>query len=386
MKNRLIQRKVIALGGSMLLVAALAACSAQTPPQTTEPTDSGEPVEITFASFLRNSAAVVDAYNAAQDDVIVTFEEVPATENYTQLLNRQSAGTLPDVVTTDYAFVAEMATQGVLQDIKEQAGSLVSENYPEAIQDLVNFGDALWGIPLDVGVMQLYYRADRFEELGIEVPTTWDEYAEAAAAVKAADPNSRIGASITIDDLFYPALAWQAGGQWADVEGDAWKINIDDKASAEVAKTHQALLDNDLVWADAPEVLNQKQADGTMLSVISGSWYAAGLASTYPDQSGLWRVAQLPSPTSEPATAMRGGSAFGVSSDSEHVDAAVDFITWMTTTPEGIEARIAGGASSVFPVSEDAREVASAAFDPTFFGGQDIYDVALAGYESIPAG
>lgn len=84
-----------------------------------------------------------------------------------------------------------------------------------------------------MGVLSFFYRADLFEQYGVEVPTTWDEYVAAAEAVKAADPNVRIGATTLGDPALYAALAWQHGATWASVEGDAWKIDIDSAETAE---------------------------------------------------------------------------------------------------------------------------------------------------------
>ncbi|MCD1268837.1 extracellular solute-binding protein [Microbacterium sp. MEC084] len=86
-------------------------------------------------------------------------------------------------------------------------------------------------MPLDMGVLSFFCRADLFEQYGVEVPTTWDEHVAAAEAVKAADPNVRIGATTLGDPALYAALAWQHGATWASVEGDAWKID-----SAETAE------------------------------------------------------------------------------------------------------------------------------------------------------
>lgn len=348
--------------------------------------DSG-PTKITFSSWLKGSEAVVEAYNEAQDDVHVTFQKVASSaDNYPQITNQVKAGTAPDVVTVEYPRVAEMAAGGVIKDISEDAADFVESEFPDSVSSLVQFGGSTWSVPYDAGVLQLFYRADLFEQYGIEVPATWEEYAAAAEKVKAADPTVRIGSTSVGDPVAGAAYAWQNGAKWAQIDGDAWKITIDDDATLESAAIQQDLYDRDLVWKDDTEVLQQKQADGKLLSVLSGSWYGSGLASTFPDQSGKWRVAPAPAPTDEPSTGMYGGSSFAISHDSEKVEAALDFIKWMTTTSEGVSARIEEGASTAFPANEKARQAAVDAFDAEFYGGQDFYEVSAAGLESIPSG
>ncbi|MFF1252766.1 ABC transporter substrate-binding protein [Pseudarthrobacter sp. NPDC058329] len=378
----------IVLAAGMLSAALLAGCSGTGAGTTASPAPTEqETVEITFSSWLKGSKQVVDAFNAAQDDVNVTFNEVASSkDNYPQLTNQVQAGNAPDVITVEYPRVAEMASQGVLKDISNEAGGLVKDNFSESIQSLVNFGGSTWSVPLDAGLLQMYYRADLFEQYGIAVPKTWDEYKAAAEKVAAADPNVRIGASAVGDPALYAALAWQNGAKWGALDGESWKVDIDTEETKEALKVQQDLVDAKLLWTEDAPVLQQKQAAGQLLSVISGSWYGAGLQATYADQAGKWRVAPVPAPTAEPASALYGGSTFGISDNSTKAEAGVKFIEWMTTNPEGIKARIAGGTSTVFPVNEEARKAATDAFKPDFFGGQNIYEVAAEGLAAVPEG
>lgn len=371
----------LSAAAGMIAVAVLSGCGGGTAASTPE-----GPVEITFSSWLKGSKNVVDAYNAAQSEVHVTFSEVATSaDNYPQLTNQVKAKTAPDVITVEYPRVSEMATQGVLKDISKEAGELVSTQFAPSITSLVNFGGATWGVPLDAGVLQMYYRADLFEKYGIEVPKTWAEYSAAAAKVAAADPKVRLASSPVGDPAMYAALAWQNGAKWGSFDGDSWNVDIDSDATKAALKVQQDLVSAKLLWTEDAPVLAQKQADGQLLSVISGSWYGANLNTAFADQSGKWRVAQLPSTTGEPSAAMYGGSSFGISSTSEKAEAGIKFIKWMTTTPEGIKARISGK-STVFPVNETARTAAAEAFDTAYFGGQDIYEVAGKGLASIPEG
>lgn len=347
----------------------------------------GEPVEITFSSWLRGSQAVVDAFNESHDDIQVKFAEVAgAADNYPQLVNQVKAGNAPDVITVEYPRVAEMASQGVLLDISEQAGDLVAEEFPESVQSLVNFGGATWSVPFDAGVLELFYRADLFEQHDLEVPTTWEEYQAVGEQIQAIDPNLHIGPSIIGDPTAYAALAWQNGAQWASIDGEAWGVEIDSAETREAMEIHQEMFDAGVTVAVDSAVQQQQQAAGQLLTVISGSWYGGVLQSGFADQAGAWRVAPLPSPTSEAVTGMYGGSTFGVSANSEKVDAAIEFITWMTTSAEGVEARLSEGLSSTLPTNPTALEAASKSFDTAFYGDQDIYEVAQEGLKTIPEG
>ena len=72
-------------------------------------------------------------------------------------------------------------------------------------------GDAVYGLPQDSGPMALFYNKEVFDKSGIEVPTTWDEYVEAAKKLHAADPKTYI-TNDTGDAGFTTSMIWQAGG------------------------------------------------------------------------------------------------------------------------------------------------------------------------------
>ncbi len=69
--------------------------------------------------------------------------------------------------------------------------------------------------------MMLYYRQDLFEKYDIEVPKTWDEYAQAARAVREKDPKVFLGTFSSKDPGWFAGLSQQAGAQWWSISGDA---------------------------------------------------------------------------------------------------------------------------------------------------------------------
>ena len=330
----------------------------------------------------------MEAFNQSQGEIHVTFAKSPGgADNNSQLVNQTKAGNAPDVVSSGADSVALLATSGVLTDLSDVGGDqLLTDEFPKPMESVVSFGGSTWAIPYDASPLVLFYRADLFEQYGISVPATWDEYATAAEKVKAADPDSRIGFSIVGDPALYASLSWQNGAIWNSVGDEAWHINIDDAASREALQRQQDLLDADLAWNVAPEVQQKLQAEGKSLTILSGPWYGASLIKTFGDQSGDWRVAPAPSPTATPATGLYGGSGYGISSTSKHREEAMAFIKWMTTNPDAIRARLEAGLSSALPAASSAQSAARDAFDTTFFGGQDIFTVAVEAVDTVRPG
>jgi multiple sugar transport system substrate-binding protein len=54
----------------------------------------------------------------------------------------------------------------------------------------VHSGGDIFGLPMDSGPMALFYNKDVFDKYGVKVPTTWQEYLEAARKIHKADPRS----------------------------------------------------------------------------------------------------------------------------------------------------------------------------------------------------
>ena len=347
-----------------------------------------KPVTITFWGWAKGSKDVVDAFNAAQRNIRVKFEEIPSgtAGGYAKISNAVKAGNAPDLVSIEYASLPEFVSSGALQDI----GSEFTEQdrarlLPQAVE-LTTLGGKNWAVPFDAAPQAFYYRKDLFAKYQVAVPTTWDEFKAAAEKVKRADAKARIATFFPDDPTTFEAMAWQAGAQWFKAEDDTWKIDTTDPATTRVTAYWQGLLDAGLVHKNAsfsPEWTGSLK-NGTTLGYLGASWGAGVLKGTLPEQSGKWAVAPVPH-WGTPASGMLGGTSFAVTKDSEKKAAAVEFAEWMSTTEAGVKARIASGTSSAFPAATALRPVAKQVFDASYFGGQDIYALFEQAGASIDA-
>ncbi|MEU9733082.1 sugar ABC transporter substrate-binding protein [Streptomyces sp. NPDC048002] len=350
----------------------------------------GKPVTLTYWTWTLGAKSTVEEFNRTHRDIKVELTEIPSgTEGYSKLANAVKAGNAPDVATIEYQMVPEFASQGHLIDLTEYAGETVRTKFPQSIQDLVTFGGRTWTVPYDAAPQLYYYRTDLFERFGIEVPTTWEEFGEAAVEVKKKDKSVRLASMPKNDPALLAALSWQAGAEWFSVEGDAWKPAVDDAATNKVTTYWDGLIDDDLVQSYtgySPEE-TKARTSGRTLSFLGASWSAGGMSTAMPDLAGKWAAAPLPN-WGTAAAGNYGGTSYGVLKGSDRAEAAAEFITWLTTDEAGVRARLADleSPSSALPADPAMRAVAAAEFDTAYLGGQDLYGLASEQAESIVPG
>ena len=344
------------------------------------PAASGEKVELTFWTWAPNMDKVVALWNAENPDIKVTVNKQDGGDPaVTKLLTAIKAGSgAPDIMQTEYQKVPTLVSSDALADISSEVSDEIAAGFPEGVWNAVTLGsEAVYGIPQDSGPMQFYYRADVFENLGIEVPTTWEEYAAAAATIHAADPNVYLGTFSATDAGWFTGLAQQAGASWWGIDGDAWTVSVDDEATTKVADYWGGLVESGVINNKpmyTPE-WNAALNSGTEVGWLSAVWAPGVLEGNAPDTQGLWEMAPMPQwDAAKPATGNWGGSATAVTSQSKHPVEAAKFITWLNTDQDAVNSLVEE--AGIYPAYSPAQAVALAS-PPAFFANQaDFFEIA----------
>jgi multiple sugar transport system substrate-binding protein len=330
-------RRLMALTAATAVAAlALAGCSAG---------DAGDegPVEITFWSWLPDIQKTVDLFEDAHPDITVKVENVGVgVDEYTKIQNAVDAGSGgPDVAHMTYDAIPNFALTGALADLTKYGGEDIPDTFLPGVVSLVQRGDAVYGVPQDFGPGVMYYRADVFDELGLAVPTTWDEYAAAAEAIKASSPDR----NITFIDPGLVDAAYM--GLW-QLDAKPWSVEDESTVSIDLGS------DEATRWADYWTGLNEKglllestmgadewfrqMGDGQIATWIVGAWGLQALTGNLPDNAGLWRVAPQPQwEAGGTATSQFGGSGTVVLEQSKHKEAATEFAMWLNSDPVAVE-------------------------------------------------
>jgi len=332
---------------------------------------------LTFWSALRGTDTLVEVWNAEHPDEPVQFDMMTSglAGGNAKLSNAARAGNAPDIVSIVDADLPGFAIDGVCADLTDLVTPDLRGRFGSQAWTNAELDGRVYGIPLDLGPMLFAYRADLLDRHRVEVPTTWEEFEEAARALKGA-----AGVDLaTFHPNAYNVIAghaMQAGGQWFAIEDDSWVVDFLDPATRRVADYWQGLIDQDLLMVapgSSQEWLSALAGDRVAGHMV-GPWGLAALAASVPGGAGKWQVAPLPQwDTDAPVLGTDGVSLHAVTAGSTKKERALRFLTWLSTTPEAIVARLSSGRSSLFPAAENLVGPASEQFSTDFYDGQDLY-------------
>jgi multiple sugar transport system substrate-binding protein len=375
---RLTRTTRILAGAAVTAVLALAACSSGGSSTTAATTASG-PVSLTFWTWAPNMDKVVAIWNAQHPEIKVTVNKQDGGDPaVTKLLTAIKAGRgAPDVMQAEYQKIPTLVSADALADIGPKLDPSLSGRYDPASWNAVTLGgSSVYAVPQDTGPMFFFYRADVLAKLGIAVPTTWEQYAAAARAVHTANPKQYLGTFSSSDPGWFAGLAQQNGASWWGIKGSTWSVAVDDAATQKVASywgglVQDGVIDNKPMYT--PE-WNAALNSGAQVGWLSAIWAPGVLEANAAKTSGTWRMAPMPQwDASAPATGAWGGSATGVTTQSQHPQEAAKFITWLNSDPQAVSALVTQ--SNVYPADTAGQK--SLSTPPAFFKNQaDYWQVA----------
>ncbi|MFI0504122.1 ABC transporter substrate-binding protein [Streptomyces albogriseolus] len=304
-------------------------------------------------------------------------------KHYTALSNAISAGKgVPDVAQLEYFSIGQYSLTKGLTDLSGYGADKLASAYTPGPWNAVTEGDKVYGLPMDSGPMALFYNKKVFDKYKIAVPTTWDEYLDAARKLHKADPKAYI-ANDTGDAGFTTSLLWQAGSRPYKVDGTTVKIDFGDANAKKFTDVWQKLIDEKLLapvtsWTDD---WYKGLGDGTIATLSTGAWMPANFESGVPNASGQWRAAPLPAWTQgDKASAENGGSALTVPALAKNKELAYAFVEY-ANSGEGVASRVSEGA---FPATQ--AELKSTEFlgkEFPYFGGQKANEIFAASAANV---
>jgi multiple sugar transport system substrate-binding protein len=127
---------------------------------------------------------VIALFEEQYPGVTIAQENIPNADFMAAFTRSVQANSRPDTTMIDSTRLPDMVAMGGLVDLTERVTNWeLYEFMPANRWEGITLDGKIYGVPAFTFVDWMYYRADWFEEAGIEVPTTLEEFREAAIAL-----------------------------------------------------------------------------------------------------------------------------------------------------------------------------------------------------------
>jgi len=286
--------------------------------------------------------AMIDAFNESHDDIKITPTTLEwGTPYYTKVQTSVATGQGPDSMTYHLSRFPLGVEQGVLSPITDEelaSVELSKDDYPESLVEAATFDGQMYGVPLDIHALVLYYNKDILREAGLlgedDLPTGLDGIDNFNAALaKIAETGalplsfSNTANSGTAWRLYYSLLS-QAGSQV--IEGD--EVVLDDGAttafSAMAGWVEQGYTRKNLEYADSVALFTSGEA----AMMFNGVWEVPTMVDLAAKGELFdWGAIAIPTLFDQPAT-WADSHIFAIPSgdmDPEKRAAVLEVMAWM---------------------------------------------------------
>ena len=318
-----------------LLAGMLTGCGGSSEGGSSAKGSKGTELEL-FSTKAENKdilQKLVDKFNETHEDVTIKIT-APADAG-TVLKTRMAKNDMPDIVAMggDNNYT-EVESAGMLVDLSgEDYISTVQESYLQMVYDVnKDKEEKAYGVPYATNASGVIYNVDKFEEYGIEIPKTWDEFIAVIEKLQDAGEQPLL---MTYKD------AWTSLAPWNSMAADLAPENFADDRKAgkttfvgtheEIAEKYLTLLDyaQDDYMGLSYDDGNKKFANGDAVMIINGNWAISQYRNANPDVKV--NMFALPSSNDESQNKVTSGVdvLLGVSKNSSNVDAAKDFVSFM---------------------------------------------------------
>ena len=283
--------------------------------------------------------------------VKVVFETYAPTDVYKNKITAAASGKLlPDVFNpiSDKRELASYINAGYIADLTDAMNdgwkdvffekSLVQNSFPEGNEWNVKPG--IYGVPLDVSTLMIYYNKDLFAQAGLDPenpPQTWPEFIEAGKKLRDAGIQpfvSGFGEAWLIG-AFASSYQWSLFGKQGIIDTIEGKIPYTDKRWLEIFKLFEEMKDNKMFASGIVTMVNKDAertfAIGKAAMALNGSWGVNVYKSMNPNLNyAIMYPPSLPN-AQYPLLVFGGdGSSLFVNEMSPRRDKAIAFLKWFT--------------------------------------------------------
>ncbi|WP_448006429.1 ABC transporter substrate-binding protein [Agromyces bauzanensis] len=335
-----------AVGIAAAAALALSGCAAG------DAADDGQ-ATITYTNFISNDGneenlqTIVDAFVEENPDITVEVTTLPYADYGTALQTDLAAGTVSDVFDIEYANYAQYQANGVLAELPVEN----TDAYRPSLLEAYQTSGTQFALPSSFSAVVLYYNRDLFDAAGVEYPASdWTWADEQAAAEQLTDAAAGVWGDHQPVSFyeFYKVLA-QNGGEFLNDDGTEVAFNSPEgiEAAEWLVGKSGTVMPTIEQGQGTPDFDTNLFKDGKLAMMHTGIWVFGAVA----DVPFGWDIAVEPGNTQQASAVF--SNAVGVSSGSEHPEAAAKFAEFLTSSDVMVQTRLDSG-WELPPISDEA--------------------------------
>jgi len=268
---------------------------------------------------------MVDDGFTAQTNISVDLSLVADSAT---LLQATLAGKGPDIAMfVEKTLPVNLAARGALCKLDEFDGfKEMKERFYSSAFVAYEFGDNVYAMPNSQGFNLMFVRDDIFEELGISVPETWDEFYKILPIIQRS--GMQVGVGTDGSQTLFETLILQRGAKFYN--DDLSSVAFDDAKVLEAFKMWTGLYTE----YDVPRAYDffSYFRSGIMPLAIADYTQYNQFTIAAPEIKGLWSIYPIPGTVGEDGSINRtessGGTASVIMKSADNKGAAFNFLDW----------------------------------------------------------
>lgn len=352
-------KRILSLGmcAGMIMTGGGSVNASEQATDTGEKPFAGETVTVYTSHVVKKGWQ--DIVALVEEKTGIILEGIAAPTNYSDVVTKLSSSLSAGDDTFDIVYLDELlgvtySAAGYLEPITDVMEPEL-QYYP--VGTMENISKAADGeyylLPMDMGPMYFYVNTDVMEAAGVEIPTTKDEFIEAAKAM-------------TGDGVYGYGASWSKGGQlYNDVVRWVYSFDGDmydwtDEGTKEALQfMYDMLYEYEIVptaaMGDIYDAMNQKIIDGKY-----GMGFQWGSLAMVSADAGKWgnglEIAEMPTFTTN--NTIGSGWLLAINANSKKIDAAKEVLkVWASEEGAMCNLKFDGSCHTGVLATEEAKEI-----------------------------
>ncbi|MBW1603024.1 extracellular solute-binding protein [Streptomyces sp. JJ66] len=299
-------------------------------------------------------------FEAAHEGVTVDVQEQQWNGIQERITTSLSEDAPPDILELGNTQTAGYAVTGGLADLTGLKDELGYDSWNEGMLPSAELDGKLYAAPWYAANRAVIYDKSIFEDAGVEVPQTREEWVEGLRKIDEktdAQPIYLPGQSWYV----YAGFLWDEGGKLAVEDGDQWKGTLATPEGEAAMNFYEELQSFSTAPKDTDEATPQQSTDivpkGDVASWIGLGWEAGGAIAAIEEAGGEADFGYFPIPgktADQPGHVFFGGSNLAVSERSQNKELAQEWLK-LATSEKWMKKYAEATGGALLPNSEAAQ-------------------------------